>query len=263
MTATNMEERKVLEAEFHDLLRDPALQENPELFAKLTSNKKWYSVARKSQEYAKEYLRKHSRGAKALDYACGDGMLTMQMAEDGADAIGIDIAPVSVSNAAKEAARRGIAAKFAVMDCENLEFADNTFDLINVSGVLHHLDVNRAYSEMARVLKPTGTVFCVEALRHNPVFHAYRMLTPHLRTAYEARHILRRKDVLASREHFGRVEWRFFHLASLMAIPFRKTPVFEPVLSALEAVDSALLKVTPIRWWAWQIAFVLSKPKAK
>ena len=263
MAPTNSEARKVLEAEFHDLLRDPALRENPELFAKLTSNKKWYSVARKSQEYAKEYLRNHSRGAKALDYACGDGLLTMQMAGDGAEAFGIDISPVSVSNATKEAARRGISTNFAVMDCENLEFPDSTFDLINVSGVLHHLDVNRAYSEMARVLKPTGTVLCVEALRHNPLFHAYRMLTPHLRTSYEARHILRRKDVLAARKQFGGLEWRFFHLASLMAVPFRKTRAFEPMLSALETVDSALLKVTPIRWWAWQVAFVLSKPKAR
>jgi len=158
-----LEQRKQIEAEFHDLLRDPALQENPELFAKLTSNKKWYSVARKSQDFAKEYLRQHSRGAKALDYACGDGLFTFQMAEAGADAFGIDISAVSVSNAAKEAERRGVPAKFAVMDCENLEFPDNTFDLINVSGVLHHLDVKRAYSEMARVLKPTGTVLCVEA----------------------------------------------------------------------------------------------------
>jgi SAM-dependent methyltransferase len=258
-----LEQRKLVEAEFHDLLRNPALQENPELYAKLTSNKKWYSVARKSREFVKEYLRQHSRGAKALDYACGDGLFTFQMAEAGADVFGIDISPVSVSNAAREAEERGIPAKLSVMDCENLEFADNTFDLINVSGVLHHLDVKRAYSEMARVLKPTGTILCVEALRHNPIFHAYRMLTPHLRTAYEARHILRRKDVLAAREYFGGLEWRFYHLASLAAVPFRETPVFEPVLSVLEAIDSALLKVTPIRWWAWQVAFVLSKPKGK
>ncbi len=263
MSLSTTEQRKVVEAEFHDLLRDSALQENPELYAKLTSNKKWYSVARKSQDFAKDYLRQHSRGAKALDYACGDGSFTFQMAEAGADAFGIDISPVSVSNAAKEAEQRGVLAKFAVMDCENLEFPDNTFDLINVSGVLHHLDVKRAYSEIARVLRPTGTVLCVEALRHNPIFHAYRMLTPHLRTAYEARHILRRKDVLAAREYFGSLEWRFFHLASVAAVPFRKTRLFEPVLSALESIDSALLKVTPIRWWAWQIAFVLSNPKGK
>ncbi len=258
-----MEERKVIEAEFHDRLRDPALREDAQLYAKLTSNTKWYSITRKSKTFVESYLRQHSPGAKALDYACGDGSFTFQMAEVGADAFAIDISPVSVSNAVREAERRGVAAKFAVMDCENLEFSNDTFDLINVSGVLHHLDVKRAYSEMARVLKPTGTVLCVEALRHNPIFHAYRMLTPHLRTAYEARHILRRKDVLAAREYFSSLEWRFFHLASVAAVPFRKTRVFEPVLSALESIDSALLKITPIRWWAWQIAFVLSKPKGK
>ncbi|SRR5216684_4741491 len=257
------EERKVIEAEFHDKLRDPALLDDPELYGRLTSNKKWYSVARKSKNFVREYLRQHSAGAKALDYACGDGLFTFQMAEDGADAFGIDISPVSISNAIRESQQRGVSVKFAVMDCENLEFPDNTFDLINVSGVLHHLDVKRAYSEMARVLKPTGTVLCVEALRHNPIFHAYRKMTPHLRTAYEAQHILRRQDVLAARRYFDSLEWRFFHLASVMAVPFRKTRMFEPVLSALETIDSALLKVTPIRWWAWQIAYVLSNPKGK
>ncbi len=257
-----IEERKVIEAEFHDKLRDPALLDDPELYAKLTSNKKWYSIARKSQDFAKDYLRQHSRGAKALDYACGDGLFTFHMAEAGADAIGIDISPVSVSNAAKEAKRRGgLVAKFQVMDCERLDFRDNTFDLINVNGVLHHLDLKRAYSEMARVLKPTGTVLCVEALRHNPMFHAYRMLTPHLRTPYEARHILRRQDVLAAREYFNRIEWHFFHLASIAAVPFRNSRVFDPVLSALEMVDTALLSISPFRWWAWQIEFVLSEPK--
>jgi ubiquinone/menaquinone biosynthesis C-methylase UbiE len=258
-----IEDRKIIEAEFHDKLRDPTLRNDPDSYARLTSNKKWYRIARQSREFTERYLRQHSRGAKALDYACGDGLFTFHMAEAGADAFGIDISPVSVSNAAREAEERGSPAKFAVMDCENLEFPENTFDLINVTGVLHHLDVKRAYSEMARVLKPTGTVLCVEALRHNPIFHAYRMLTPQLRTAYEARHILRRKDVLAALEYFGGLEWRFYHLASVMAVPFRKTPVFEPLLSALETIDSALLRVTPIRWWAWQIAFVLSNPKRK
>lgn len=256
-----IEERKLIEAEFHDRLRDQSLQENPELYEKLTSNKKWYSVARKSQTFALEYLKQHSRGSKALDFACGDGLFTLEMAAAGAEAVGIDISPVSISNASKEAGRRGLSAQFQVMDCENLEFPDDTFDLINVSGVLHHLDARRAYSEMARVLKPTGTVLCVEALRHNPLFQAYRLLTPHLRTAYEARHILRRKDVFAAREFFGGLECRFYHLVSLMAVPFRETAVFGPVLFALEAIDSALLKVAPIRWWAWQIVFVLSKPK--
>ena len=53
------ETRKILEAEFHDKLRDPSLRDDPELYARLTSNKKWYSVNRKRSEF----LRKMSPGA--------------------------------------------------------------------------------------------------------------------------------------------------------------------------------------------------------
>lgn len=255
------EERKIAEAQFHDKLRDPSLRENPELYAKLTANKKWYAIARKSRDFTEHYLREHARGARALDYACGDGQYSLLMAEAGADITGIDISETSVQNATREARRRGLLASFEVMDCEEMTFADRTFDLININGVLHHLDLNRAYAELARVLKPTGSVLCVEALVHNPVFHAYRKLTPHLRTEFETEHILGRSRVLAARRYFHRIEWRFFHLISLVAVPFRRSRLFESLLIPLEAVDTALLSLPGIRWWAWQIAFVLSEPK--
>lgn len=256
-----IEQRKALEMEFHDKLRDPCLQEDPDLYARLTSNKKWYSITRQSRSFVENFLREHSRDARALDYACGDGAYAFLMAETGAAVTGVDISPVSVANASREAARRGLRAHFAVMDCESLDFAGDSFDLISVNGVLHHLDLERAYSELARVLKPSGSVLCVEALAHNPIFHAYRRWTPHLRTAYEVEHILRRRDVLAARQYFNRVEWHFFHLASVAAVPFRNSRFFVPVLSILELIDAMLLSVSPMRWWAWQIAFILRDPK--
>ncbi len=256
-----LEERKLLEAEFHDKLRDPNLVNDPELHAKLTSNKKWYHIARQSKQFAENYLRQHSPKARALDFACGDGYYSLLMAEFGADVDGIDISDISVRHAASAASTRGLPARFQVMDCENMTFADNTFDLINVNGVLHHLDLNRAYPELARVLKPTGSIICVEALKHNPVFQSYRRLTPQLRTAFETEHILRRKDVLMARRYFSRIDWKFFHLASLAAVPFRKSPLFEPLLSVLETLDSTLLRVPMLRWWAWQVGFILSQPE--
>lgn len=256
-----IEERKVLEAEFHDRLRDPALRNDPELYSKLTSNKKWYTVARQSKEFTENYLRSHSPGARALDFACGDGQYSLLMAEAGADVTGIDISGTSIENSASEARNRGLTADFQVMDCEHMTFADNTFDLINVNGVLHHMDLKHAYPELARVLKPTGSIICMEAIAHNPIFHAYRKLTPHLRTEFETEHILRRKDVLGAKRYFNRVECKFFHLASLAAVPLRKSPIFETTLSILEKTDSFLLNVSPLRWWAWQVAFILSDPK--
>jgi 2-polyprenyl-3-methyl-5-hydroxy-6-metoxy-1,4-benzoquinol methylase len=256
-----IEERKVLEAEFHDRLRDPALRNDPQLYSRLTSNKKWYTVARQSKQFTESYLRSHSPGARALDFACGDGQYSLLMAEAGADVTGIDISETSVENSISEARNRRLIANFQVMDCEHMTFAGDTFDLINVNGVLHHMDLTRAYPELARVLKPTGSIMCMEAIAHNPVFHAYRKLTPHLRTEFETQHILRRKDVLGAKRYFNRVECKFFHLAGLAAVPLRKSSIFGPTLSILEKADSFLLSVSPLRWWAWQVAFILSDPK--
>lgn len=255
------EKRKIVEAEFHDRLRSPALREDAKLYARLTANKKWYAVSRESKAFTEDFLCRHSRGARSLDYACGDGYYSLLMAGAGADVTGIDISPMSVANARREARAKGLKAEFEVMDCEQLGIPDSTFDLINVSGVLHHLELSKAYAELARVLKPTGKVICVEALAHNPIFRTYRRLTPHLRTEFETEHILRRRDVLKAREFFNRVEWRFFHLASLSAVPFRNSRLFEPVLSVLETLDDGLLRIPGLRWWAWQIAFVLSGPR--
>jgi len=256
-----IEARKRAEAEFHNQLRDVSLVAQPKLHAKLHANRKWYSIGRKRDGFVEAYFRQHCRGARTLDFACGDGHNTFAMSRVGAKATGIDISDVSVSNAQQEAYRLGLDATFAVMDCENLQFPDQTFDFIYVGGVLHHLDLRQAYAELRRVLKPAGTILCVEALAHNPLFQAYRRLTPHLRTDYEAKHILRRRDVLAAKQYFQEIEWRFFYLSSLLAVPFRNTRWFNSLLFGLETVDSILLSIPPISWWAWQIVYVLSQPK--
>ena len=74
---------------------------------------------------------------------------------------------------------------FRVMDAEQLEFADDSFNLVCGSGVLHHLDLNRAYAEVARVLEPTGIGVFEEPLGHNPAINAYRRRTPEMRTVDE------------------------------------------------------------------------------
>jgi ubiquinone/menaquinone biosynthesis C-methylase UbiE len=40
-----------------------------------------------------------------------------------------------------------------VLEAENLSFSNDSFDLVCGSGILHHLDLNRSYKEIQRVLK--------------------------------------------------------------------------------------------------------------
>jgi SAM-dependent methyltransferase len=201
-----------------------------------------------------------------LDYCCGDGTYTIWLAEAGADAYGIDISPVSVQNGLVAANRRGVAdrVKFFVMDAEATGFADGFFDIVVISGVLHHLDLDRAYSELARILKPEGVVIATEAIRHNPIIHRYRRRTPNLRSAWEIMHILGRPEVYAARRHFERVRaLRWFHLATLLAVPFRSQPFFGALLRILEGVDVVFLRMPGLRWQAWMVVFTMERPERR
>ena len=255
------EQRKVEEQLFHDQLRG-LRQSDPE-YGFYTSNQRFYSITRASRTFVRAWLQSRCVGKRVLDYGCGSGDMSFFCAERGAETVGIDISETSVQNARAEAGRRGIAdrSRFLVMDCEATGFNDGEFDLVCVSGVLHHLDLRRAFAEIARVLRPRGEVICHEPLAHNPVFSWYRRMTPHLRTAWEADHLITRQSLALAGEYFGRVEARCFHLISLAAVPFRSLPIFLPLLSVLERVDSVALSWPAVKWLAWQVVFTLSEPK--
>jgi SAM-dependent methyltransferase len=249
-------DRKGKERELHDMLRGD-LSNHPYY----TSNRKFYSISQINAEYVKKWLSERCNGKKVLDYCCGNGDFTIWMAETGAYAFGIDISPVSIQNATEAASCRGLGdrAVFRVMDAEDTKFADDYFDLIVVNGVLHHLDLEKAYRELARILSPKGEIICTEALRHNPVIHLYRKMTPHLRSAWETEHILGRREIRKAHNHFGEIRIvKFFHLATIAAVPFRNLPIFPWLKIILARVDSVLLKTPVIKWQAWMVVFLLS-----
>jgi ubiquinone/menaquinone biosynthesis C-methylase UbiE len=262
-----MEKRKLEEKQFHDFVRDEKLKSNPEDFDYYTSNSKWYSVVRKSEKLAEDWLKKECQGKKVLDYCCGNGAASIRLARSGAaEVVGIDISDVSVENAKRNAKKEGAdgKTKFFVMDAENTNFENKSFDIAYEHGVLHHLDLHKAYPELARLLKNDGKCICIEALGHNRLIQRYREKTPHLRTDYETKHILRKKEIELAKKYFNRVEiLGFFHLATLGAVPFRKHRIFSVVLPITEALDRILLNLPVLKWQAWQVIFVLSEPIKK
>ena len=86
-------------------------------------------------------------------------------------------------------------------------------------------------------------------------------MPPQLRTEWEAHHILTKEDIMVSAKYFDNVDMRFFHLLTLAAVPFRNSKIFNPILSFTESLDDIILKLPFIKWWAWQVIFILSKPK--
>jgi SAM-dependent methyltransferase len=98
-----------------------------------------------------------TRGLKVLEIGCGLGTDGAQFAKAGADYTGIDLTEASIELARKRFELAGLTGEFQVADAENLDFGDETFDLVYSHGVLHHTpDTARAVREIHRVLKPGG-----------------------------------------------------------------------------------------------------------
>jgi len=84
--------------------------------------------------------------AKILELGGGNGLLAKCLADIGFDVVSIDTEPAEQGCFP---VRKG--------DCIDLEFDDNSFDVIFSSNVLEHVsDLNSAFSEMKRVLKDGG-----------------------------------------------------------------------------------------------------------
>lgn len=201
-------------------------------------------------------------GRRALEYGCGPGSNAFLLGERGAAVTGIDISDVAIEQARARAEAEGVAARceFEVMNAEQTSFADHGFDLICGTAILHHLDLEAAYAEIARLLKPDGRAVFVEPLGHNPAINAYRRRTPQLRT--EDEHPLMVKDLELAGTWFGRTAISYFNLSTLLAVPFRRTRAFEPALAALQALDRALFRLPPARKHAWMVVIRLEGPRS-
>jgi SAM-dependent methyltransferase len=98
-----------------------------------------------------------ARGLKVLEIGCGLGTDGAQFAEAGADYTGVDLTEAAVELACKRFELFNLAGKFQTADAENLDFADESFDLVYSHGVLHHTpDTGKAVQEIHRVLRPGG-----------------------------------------------------------------------------------------------------------
>jgi SAM-dependent methyltransferase len=257
--------RKLEEIEFHDHDRDVSAEETAAAgqFERETSNKKFYSTVRLSNQYIGDWIDRHSRGKIVLDYACGAGRNTIRAARAGAAlAVGLDISRVSVEACRRRAAAEGVAASasFVQGDCEETGLPSESFDTILCMGMLHHLDLSYALPELRRLLRPGGRMLAVEALNYNPAMKLYRWATPGLRTDWERRHILSLKDVRFARRFLDLGEVRYWHLFSILATPLRRTPFFDAALSVGDALDRLALRVPGVAQMAWMFSFELIKP---
>jgi trans-aconitate methyltransferase len=89
-------------------------------------------------------------GERILDLGCGDGMLTLELRDTGADVLGVDSSEEFIA----AAQARGLDAR--IMDGEDLRF-DSEFDAVFSNAALHWMPkADAVASGISRALKPHG-----------------------------------------------------------------------------------------------------------
>lgn len=97
----------------------------------------------------------------------------------------INISEKDLEEGRRRARDAGQPIDFRLMDAQNLDFPDASFDVIFGEAILHHLQFSRTLREIRRVLAPDGIAVFTEPLDNNPVGRIVRALTPNARTVDE------------------------------------------------------------------------------
>ncbi len=108
---------------------------------------------------------------KIIDMGCGTGAFIAKFLDHGFELYGIDISSKSIDLAR----RKYPTITFEVGDIENTNWADSSFDIILLSGVLHHFpDFTLVVKECYRILKKGGGLLAYDPHRQNPIMWMYR-----------------------------------------------------------------------------------------
>ena len=100
------------------------------------------------------------RTKDVLEIGVGNGSHAQLLAEHAKSFTGIDLTEYAVRSTSERMRAFGLAGTVAQMDAEQMQFPDNSFDLVWTWGVIHHsANTRKIVEEMHRVLRPGGEAF--------------------------------------------------------------------------------------------------------
>ena len=163
-------------------------------------------------------------GVRVLELGCGEGDLTLQLLQRGANVVALDVSSgmVEVARARAERFCPTARADLRVAPVEETGVEDASVDLVTGKWILHHVDLAAAAREVHRVLRPGGAGVFFENHALNPLLGLGRR---HLvgrfgirRFGTEDEHPLTRADYELWRSTFSSLELEYpdFHFVELL-----------------------------------------------
>jgi SAM-dependent methyltransferase len=130
---------------------------------------------------------------RVIDVASGTGRWTARLAQLGADVFGIDVSPEMLAEAEKKPELPG---RLVQADATALPLPPETADIALCSFALGYIrSFGRAVSELARIVRPGGTVI-VSELHHLSIAAGWTRSFRAVDTVYEIDHFSRSSDQL-------------------------------------------------------------------
>jgi len=208
-----------------------------------------YRECRNWRIYWKEYVFKLVRDCRPrniLDFGCGSGESSTELAALGYDVLGIDLSPDLIALAEERARLDGVTdrAKFLVVDGSCAELPKGAYDLVVVLAVLHHVDLAATLRVIDEALSPTGFLVIAEPVAYSKTLQWLRDRSPVEKEVSPNERQLHQGDMREIAERFQVVSKQHFNIVQRL---HRLVPgpgaIYDRVLPALSWIDSLLLKI--------------------
>jgi SAM-dependent methyltransferase len=210
-------------------------------------------------------------GKKILEFGCGEGEVSTQLARLGARVTAIDISPELIAIAARRARLDGgrDRIEFVLGDIREVVRPRAQFDVALCLAALHHVDLRSVAPHVLACVKPGGAVIMMEPIALSPLLQRVRNLVPIAKDASPEERQLNGDDLDFLRHLVGAAEIRFFNLFGRLARLFphaneidRGHPVTKAALIMLLGLDRLLLRLFPgLRRWSGTVVIVARKPR--
>lgn len=221
--------------------------------------------------FAKELIYRRMgdlRGMSVLDFGCGTGEITTQIALLGADRVmGFDLSPELLRVARRRAELDGVSDKvdLFVGDGEDVRLPQDTFDYVVLFALLHHTEVGPVLDQALAAAKPGGTVFIAEPVAFSTLLTRIRNATPVPKIVSPDERQLTLEEITTIRARFRESEIVYFNaLGRLQRLllgdpPTSASVVAQQLTRLLHYADRLLFSVAPGYWRAAGSVVIIGK----